>query len=425
MDHVLQFPNNRKLFAECSVYQVTLDDKDVQFGLVVVALVESYATKELLVECVVPPKKRGSEEFQQIILYTFGETDREIVEKYDKTTYTKDQKLQRKNVLLRVMKRYNKICDAAYPPICLECEEESAVKTDCDCKKKTICYECAMVHFNSDNCITWSDNDLEPKILQRINSCPRCSKIIRTIKDKSGLLHNIVEDQSDPEDIAELIRARKEFLKDREVNHLEARECVDQEVQEEEGPGEEDVQDVENESEEEQSGDDVESDDDSDETYVQSQTSRKRRRESSKTQKRSRNQGSTAIPSQEISRPLSSASSNVAIPSQEISRPLSSASSNVATPSQEISRPLSSASSNVATPSQEISRPLSSASSDRDQIIIEDLKATIRQHEATIRQKDATIRQKDATIRQQAATNRKLEAEVTCLRISNLRNSDF
>ena len=112
--------------------------------------------------------------------------------------------------------------------------------------------------------------------------------------------------------------------------------------------------------------------------------------------------------------------------SYESSNPISSHVSDC----QEISRPVSRSSSNVASPSQEISRASPSSSSDRYQIIIEDLKATIRQHEATncqheatncqheatICQYEATFRQKDATIRQQAATIRLLEAEIMCLR---------
>ena len=247
VDHImdtLEFPESKQLFAEVSLYQTMAIEKTAQLKVVGKRLCEKYETKEKLQENVVFPKKSGSEELQKMILYSFGSTDRSIVEEYEKnkgdqTDRQVDVKSQRKRIMARVMRQYNKICDAAYAPMCLECDEEHAVKTDCICAKMNICYDCATTHFKTDTCITWSD-DLVPRILYRVNKCPKCCMPIRIIKDSYGILHNVVADQSDPEEIADLIITRQNFIANNEVQVAE--DGGDNEVQVAEDSGDNEVQ---------------------------------------------------------------------------------------------------------------------------------------------------------------------------------------
>ena len=368
VDHImdtLEFPESKQLFAEVSLYQTMAIEKTAQLKVVGKRLCEKYETKEKLQENVVFPKKSGSEELQKMILYSFGSTDRSIVEEYEKnkgdqTDRQVDVKSQRKRIMARVMRQYNKICDAAYAPMCLECDEEHAVKTDCICAKMNICYDCATTHFKTDTCITWSD-DLVPRILYRVNKCPKCCMPIRTIKDSYGILHNVVADQSDPEEIADLIITRQNFIANNEVQVAEdggdnevqvAEDGGDNEVQVAEDGGDNEVQVAEDGGDNEvqvaeDGGDD--DDEDDDEAYVAPRSSKKRTIDERYVARKQRSRTNNSAPSPENPGHSPRASSTSATPSPENSGHLPRASSISATPSPENSGHLPRASSISAT----------------------------------------------------------------------------
>ena len=306
-------------------------------------------------------------EMKEMIFHTCSEKDKSIYKEWQKIPRSSHNRTERekyvvdehKKIVDKVHKKYLRICVKAFGPICGKCKDKSKSSFFTNCKCEAGICEECL------ETLIRSKPGHRGSFALCFNN--KCQKRINVFTNRSGREHSITT-----------LLGYEEYESDEEEDDNTSHE--------------------ENENE----------------------MSRKRARESYES---SNPISSHVSDCQEISRPVSRSSSNVASSSQEMSRPSSSSSSNVASPSQEMSRPSPNSSSNVASPSQEMSRPSPSSRSDRYQIIIEDLKATICQHEATIRQneatfrqKDATIRQQDATIRQQAATNRLLEAEIMCLR---------